>query len=88
MNWLNYFRNEKKDTASLAKERLKIIVAHQRAETSEHDFLPKLRQELINVIQKYVDIDVDLVNVELERDADHTVLELNITLPDKIASTS
>ena len=84
MKWLNLFKREQKNTASLARERLKIIVAHQRRSTSEEeDFIPKLQQELIDVISKYVEIDREQVKVGLERDGEHSVLELNITLPEQ-----
>jgi cell division topological specificity factor len=83
MSLLNYiFRNKQpKNTATLAKERLQIIVSHERRTEKNADFLPKLQQELIEVIAKYVDIDQDQVKVELERTGNCSVLELNITLP-------
>ncbi len=80
--FINYFRGNKQTSANIAKERLKIIVAHQRVEQTSTDFLPQLRQELVTVIAKYVKIDLDQVKVELERDENHTVLELNITIPE------
>jgi cell division topological specificity factor len=82
MSLLNYiFGNRPKNTASLAKERLQIIVSHERRTENNSDFLPKLQQELIEVIAKYVDIDQDQVKVELERTGNCSILELNITLP-------
>ncbi|MFM2322057.1 MAG: cell division topological specificity factor [Pseudomonadota bacterium] len=82
MSLLNYiFGNRPKNTASLAKERLQIIVSHERRTENNSDFLPKLQQELIEVIAKYVDIDQEQVKVELERTGNCSVLELNITLP-------
>ena len=82
MNLLNYiFRNGKKNTASLAKERLQIIVSHERRAEHNSDFLPNLQRELIEVIAKYVAIDQDQVKVELERTGNCSILELNITLP-------
>lgn len=82
MSLLNYiFRNRQKNTASLAKERLQIIVSHERRAETNSDFLPNLQRELIEVIAKYVDIDQDQVKVELERAGNCSILELNITLP-------
>lgn len=77
------FRNRLKSTASVAKERLQIIVSHERRIGTENDadFLPKLQRELVEVIAKYVDIDADQVKVELERAGNCSILELNITLP-------
>ena len=83
MSILNFLRvkSPKKNTASLAKERLKIVVSHERIKRRESDFLPLLQQELIDVIAKYVEIDKEQVKVELEQVGDRSVLELNVTLP-------
>ena len=83
MSLLDYFRTPKKKSASLAKERLQIIVAHQRTERNTPDYLPKMKQDILEVIRKYVDIDVDQVSVQLEKKDDSlSVLELNVTLPE------
>ncbi len=81
-NFLDFFRQNKQSNASLAKERLQIIVAHQRAQ-QKVDYLPALQKELLAVIKKYVKIDDNQVRVELERSEDCSVLELNITLPER-----
>ena len=78
----------KRNTARVAKERLQIIVAHERTTHRSVDFLPMLQQELIAVIAKYVNIDKDQVKVELERSGDCSILELNVTLPGHAATTS
>ncbi|MBR9911751.1 MAG: cell division topological specificity factor MinE [Gammaproteobacteria bacterium] len=82
MSIFDYFRTAKKDTASIAKERLQIIVAHERSQRNQPDYLPKLQQELIAVIRKYIDIDQDQVDIQLDQNDDCSVLELNITLPE------
>ena len=82
MNIFDFFRERKKETpASIAKERLSIIVAHERGQRSQPDYLPKLQQELLEVIRKYVDVAQDQVEVQLENTGSCSVLELNITLP-------
>jgi cell division topological specificity factor len=86
-NFLELFRQNKTNaTASVAKERLQIIVAHQRAQ-QKVDYLPALQQEILAVIKKYVKIDDNQVRVELERSGDCSVLELNITLPERAESS-
>ena len=84
MSILDYFRSNKKtNTASLAKERLQIIVAHQRGERDAPDYLPRMKQEIIEVIRKYVQISDEQVSVQLEQNDDNlSVLELNVTLPE------
>ncbi len=87
MSILNIFRSSKKNTASIAKERLQIIVAHERNQRSGPDYLPILQKELIDVIAKYVKIDRDQVKVELDQQDDCSVLELNIMLPERESNT-
>ncbi len=84
MNIFDFFRaNKKVSTASVAKERLQIIVAHERGQRSTPDYLPALQKELVEVIRKYVNIENDQVQVALENQGTVSILELNITLPDR-----
>jgi cell division topological specificity factor len=84
MNIFDFFRASKKvSTASVAKERLQIIVAHERGQRSTPDYLPALQKELVEVIRKYVNIESDDVHVALENQGSCSILELNITLPDR-----
>lgn len=85
MSIFDYFRTKSAPTsASLAKERLQIIVAHERTRRnlSQPDFLPQMQQEIIAVIRKYIPIDSNQVTVNLDNSDNCSVLELNITLPD------
>lgn len=85
MSIFDYFRAKHAPTsASLAKERLQIIVAHERTRRnlSQPDFLPQMQQEIIAVIRKYIPIDSNQVTVNLDNSENCSVLELNITLPD------
>ncbi|BAN47017.1 cell division topological specificity factor MinE [Pseudomonas sp. BN414] len=84
MNIFDFFRERKKqNSASIAKERLQIIVAHERGQRSQPDYLPALQKDLVDVIRKYVDIDEEQVQVLLENQGSCSILELNITLPDR-----
>lgn len=82
MGLLALFRN-KPSTASIAKERLRIIVAQERSTRGAPDYLPLLRRELLQVIHKYVNVDPEAVQVHLDREEGHEVLELSVALPDK-----
>jgi cell division topological specificity factor len=86
MSFFDYFRSKNKTTASVAKERLQIIVAHERTARSQPDYLPALQKDLMEVIRKYVQIGDDQVAVSLDKNDDCAVLELNITLPEEEAS--
>ncbi|PCK07462.1 MAG: cell division topological specificity factor MinE [Alteromonadaceae bacterium] len=81
MTFFDYFANKKPTTASLAKERLQIIVAHERNLRNQPDYLPALQKEIMEVICRYVDVNVDDVDVQLDKNGNCSVLELNVTLP-------
>ncbi|MBD1571820.1 MULTISPECIES: cell division topological specificity factor MinE [Vibrio] len=85
MSLLQFFRPKKNDTANLAKERLQIIVAERRNQGSTSpSYLPQLKEDILKVLSKYVNVDPEMVNVTLEQgDDDLSVLELNIQLPEK-----
>ena len=82
MGLLDYFRSTRPNSAKLAKERLQILVAHERAGRHQPDYLPKLQKELIEVIRRYVNVSQTDVSVTLEQEDDREILELNIVLPD------
>ena len=83
MNWLNIFRSRKPVPASAeqAKERLQIVLAHERIGRTREDFLPKLQQEIVAVVARYVAIDPGRVNVNLDRGGDMSTLAIEIELP-------
>ena len=82
MSFLSFFLGEKKKSASVAKERLQLIIAHERAGGHPPaDYLPALQRELVAVISKYVKISVDDIRVSLERQDDLEVLEVKIAIP-------
>lgn len=87
MSLLDFLRPRPKNTANIARERLRIIVAQERATRGGPDYLPLLRNELLEVIRKYVSVDPDAVQVNLERGNDGEVLELSVTLPEAKAAT-
>jgi cell division topological specificity factor len=81
---LNRILKRKKNTANIAKERLQIIISHERSQRSgKLDYLPELQKELVAVISKYVNIESDAVNVSVDSTGDYSVLELNVALPEK-----
>ena len=82
MDLLSIFRR-RPPSANIAKERLRIIVAQERSTRGGPDYLPVLRAELLNVIRKYVNVDVEAIQVNFERDGAHEVLELSVALPER-----
>ena len=84
MSLLSFLLGEKKKSASIAKERLQIILAHERTgnRASRPDYLPQLQRELVAVISKYVAINPEDIKVSLERQDNLEVLEVKIELPE------
>ncbi|GAL12036.1 cell division topological specificity factor MinE [Vibrio astriarenae] len=84
MSLLEFFRPQKKQSASLAKERLQIIVAERRShDDPAPDYLPQLKEDILKVIGKYVAVDPSMVDLTFEhKDDDISVLELNVKLPE------
>ena len=80
----DFFRR-KQDTAQLAKDRLQIVVARERASTGDRvqSYLPQLQRELLEVIAKYEKLDLDMVSVALDKKGAAEVLEINIVLPEE-----
>lgn len=87
MSLISMLLGEKKKSASVAKERLQIILARERvggSNSHQPDYLPALQRELLAVISKYVDINPDDIKVQLERQDNLEVLEVKIELPDAL----
>jgi cell division topological specificity factor len=82
-SFLSFLLGEKKKTASVAKERLQIILAHERSGGNHKpDYLQALQRDLIAVISKYININPNDIKVNLERQDNLDVLEVKIELPD------
>ena len=83
MGWFDYFKQSSPSSAKVAKERLQIVIAHERIDRNGPEYLPQLRRDIMEVIRKYVAITEDQVNVQYEKGVDYDVLELNIALSER-----
>ena len=82
MSMFSFFRRPRPaSSAQTAKERLQILLAHERTDRSSPDYLPLLQRDIIEVIKRYVRIDGDRVEVKLDRGDEISTLEINIELP-------
>ena len=83
MSWLAFFRNRKPEpqTAAAAKDRLQIILSHERISRNGEDFLPKLQQEIVELVARHVAINPEKVKVDLERGSDLSALAITVELP-------
>ena len=86
MAWYDkIFGAEKKNTASNAKERLMVVVATQRGDRDGNgaSYMPKLREEILAVVRKYVQVPDSAVDIKQQKKDGMEVLEMDITLPDE-----
>ena len=81
MGLLDLFRTKPNNTAAVAKDRLRIIIAQERG-MGGRDFLPLLRKELLEVITKYVNVDAEAVKVNVVKEDERDILDISIALPD------
>jgi cell division topological specificity factor len=86
MSILDLFRSRPRvqptgPTAPVAKERLQILLTHERAARSQPEYLPRLRRELLDVIARYAQIEEEKIWVHYENKGNTSKLELNIELP-------
>ncbi len=86
MSLLSFLFNKQPKSAVAAKERLQIIIAHERNDRNAPDFLPALRQELIAVISKYTKVSQDDIKISLDRQGNLEVLDVNVVLPDAVSA--
>ncbi|WP_445681138.1 cell division topological specificity factor MinE [Radicibacter daui] len=77
------FRKKEPQSASIAKERLQIVLAHERSRGGGPDFLPDLKRDILQVVAKYVEISDEQINVQLESSAATSMLEINIEFQQK-----
>lgn len=94
MAFFDLFKSKRPPTASVAKDRLTILVARQREDDGRRqsfspgatpDYLPAMREELLAVVRKYIKVPDSAVKVDLQKEGGLEVLEMNITLPDRDA---
>ena len=80
MRLLDLLFPERRNTAAVARDRLKIVLAHERASSQAPDFLPALQKELLDVVGRYIEIRDDMLRVNLARSGETSLLEINVEL--------
>ncbi len=88
MKFLNFFRFRQKSSASVAKERLQIIVSHERRRPSTPDFLPQLQQDILGVVRKYIQVSENQIKLSVDRKGNSEILELNIAFSPESEGTA
>jgi cell division topological specificity factor len=86
MSLLDWFIRRQPQTASVAKERLQIIISQERAQRNSPDYLPMLKRELLEVILKYVKVDEEAIQIRFDKEGGNDILEMNVQLPGRASA--
>lgn len=84
MSLLNYLMGRQPKSASLAKERLQVIIARTGNRDSNPELLLQIKQAIVEAVSRFVDVSQNDISVELGNDKDLEVLSVNVALPEKI----
>lgn len=79
MSIFRFFNRE--SSAPMARERLQVLLAHERASSTHTNLVAQLREEIIEVIAKHIHVDRDKVNVKMDRGEQVSTLEVDIEIP-------
>lgn len=84
MSLFGFFKSPKSTgSAATAKERLQVVIAHEREQAGTPDYLPFLQRDLLEVIKKYVNISDDKLDIKVDSLDGLSTLEVNVELPDR-----
>jgi cell division topological specificity factor len=70
----------KSPSAAIARERLKIVLAHERVSRDGPDFLPSLQRELLEVVSRYIELRSDMLRINLDKSGETSLLEINVEI--------
>jgi cell division topological specificity factor len=77
----DFFFPKKPASAGIAKERLQLVLAHERADRGSPDFLPRMQKELLAVVARYIAVKEDMIRVTARKAGNTSVLEINVEMP-------
>jgi cell division topological specificity factor len=80
MNLISLFRT-KRSTAPVARERLQVLLAHERSILGKSDLIATLQEEILAVIAKHVSVERDAVQIKLDRGSSVSMLEIDVEVP-------
>jgi cell division topological specificity factor len=72
---------KRRPTANVARERLQILLSHERASAGQEGLVVALREEILAVIAKYVKVERDQVQVKVERNGETSILAIDVEMP-------
>jgi cell division topological specificity factor len=83
MSLLRLFSSNRNPSAAVARERLQILLSHERSELGQSDLVLRLREEILAVVARHVTLDADKVVVKMDRGKHVSTLEVDIELPNE-----
>ncbi len=82
------FLSRRRSTAPVARERLQILLAHERAVHGQSDLVAVLQEEILAVIARHMSIERDKVQVKLDRGKAVSTLEIDIEMPGIVSAAA
>jgi cell division topological specificity factor len=71
----------RRTTAPVARERLQILLSHERSTSCNSDLIALLQKEVLAALAKHIDVDPDKVQIKMERRQDVSLLEIDVEIP-------
>ena len=84
MNLLDFFR--RRNSAPVARERLQVLLSHERSMLGQSDLIAILQEEILAVIARHVAVDRDKVQIKLDRGGTVSMLEIDVEVPRQFAA--
>ncbi|WP_394887364.1 cell division topological specificity factor MinE [Mesorhizobium sp. AaZ16] len=81
MKFFDFFSKQSSSSAPKARERLQVLLAHERSSVGQSDLVVRLREEILSAIGKHVKIDRDKVTVKMDRGEKVSTLEIDVEIP-------
>jgi cell division topological specificity factor len=81
---MNLLKLLRRGSAPVARERLQLLLAHERSARSQPDLLGLLREEILDVIKRHVAFEPDKVHIKMDRGRSVSTLEFEIEIPNGI----
>ena len=86
MNLLSLFR--KRGSAPVARERLQILLAHERKFVGQPDLLNVLREEILAAVARHISLDPERIQIRMDRGEPVSTLEVDIEIPSNVATAA
>ncbi len=83
---MNLFTWFSRGSAPIARERLQILLAHERNERHQPDLLGVLREEILTLISRHISFDPDKVQIKMDRGKSVSTLAVDIEIPNSFGA--